>query len=61
MDRNGYMRKYVINLISFGDKMDVEGEKEGYVKDIFRILVCEVKQMVLIIEIAKIGRRVGQR
>lgn len=43
MDRNGYMRKYVINLISFGDKMDVEGEKEGYVKDIFRILVCEVK------------------
>lgn len=43
MDRNGHMRKHVTNSTSLGDKMDVEGEKEGYVKDTPRILACEAK------------------
>lgn len=31
--RYQYMRKGVKNSLSLGDKMDVEGEKQGYVKD----------------------------
>lgn len=31
--RHQCMRKGVKNSLSLGDKMDVEGEKQGYVKD----------------------------
>lgn len=33
MERYRYMRKGAQNSLSLGDKMDVEGKKQGYVKD----------------------------
>lgn len=40
--------------------MDVEGEKQGYIKDTPRFLACETKQIGLNIETENIRRGAGQ-
>ena len=43
METNGHMKKCVKNAFGLGDKMNVKGEKEKYVKDTLRFLPCEIK------------------
>lgn len=43
METNKHMKKCVKNAFGLGDKMNVKGEKEKYVKDTLRFLPCEIK------------------